>query len=74
MTACSCSLPCGGTNCGGNTVEDHIKRLELDLLNAQHELALLMDKHMPKKWCCAFARSTNGWNHDCHCANYVVCY
>lgn len=48
--------------------------LELKLRNTEHELALIMDKHMPCKWCCDFARKTNGWNHDSPCKNFVVCY
>lgn len=41
---------------------------------ADHELALLMNKHYRKPWCCKFAGSTNGWNHDSNCKNFVVCY
>lgn len=27
-----------------------------------------------KRWCCDFARGTNGWNHDGDCPNFVTCY
>lgn len=43
------------------------------LLDTQHELALLMDKHRPTVWCCDFARKTRGWNHDSGCPNFVMC-
>lgn len=56
------------------TPEEKVKQLEQELRDMRHELALLMNKHYRKPWCCKFASSTNGWNHDSHCKNFVVCY
>ena len=56
------------------TPEEKVKQLEQELRDMRHELALLMNKHYRAPWCCKFASSTNGWNHDSHCKNFVVCY
>lgn len=51
-----------------------IEDLQQKLRDMEHELALLMNKYYRKPWCCKFASSTNGWNHDSNCKNFVVCY
>lgn len=35
-------------------------------------LVALEEKHKPKVWCCKFAESSRGWNHDSYCENFVV--
>lgn len=44
------------------------------LLDTQHELALLHDhyKLYPGAWCCDAARWSNGWNHATNCKNWVL--
>lgn len=44
------------------------------LIDTQHELALLEDRYKlyPGAWCCARARATNGWHHYENCKNWVV--
>ncbi|AUM59677.1 hypothetical protein HOS55_gp075 [Pseudomonas phage PMBT3] len=56
------------------TPEEKIEQLEQQLRDMEHELALLMNKYYRKPWCCKFAASTNGWNHDSGCKNFVLCY
>lgn len=50
--------------------------LEQELLNVQHELAILHDtfKLYPGAWCCETARRSNGWDHVSTCKNWVLVY
>lgn len=45
---------------------DEVKQLK----NRIAELEAKIPK--PKVWCCEFAKSSNGWNHNEKCPNWVL--
>lgn len=54
--------------------EKKLAEAEQQLLDTQHELAILHDtyKLYPGEWCCNAARFSNGWNHAESCKNWVL--
>jgi hypothetical protein len=44
------------------------------LVDTQHELALLMDRYKLYRgaWCCDQVAATNGWHHVPTCKNWVL--
>lgn len=56
--------------------ESDYEALETQLLEAQHELAILHDhyKLYPGAWCCSLSRATNGWHHEQTCKNWVLTF
>ena len=52
-------------------LEHENTKLQYQLLETQHELAIRMDILHEYPWCCGFAMASNGWNHDFACKNWV---
>ena len=42
-----------------------------EYIELQHEYALLINTTLPKKWCCRYASSSNGWHHNTDCKDFV---